>query len=240
MKKGRLILIATPIDDETILHPKAIEIIEKSLANGAAIFVEELKECRRRWLRYGLERSHIEDFKLYNEHTYNDASSEAISILKKGTDVLLMSDCGLPAFCDPGRSLVERCHLSGITVTASPFENSIALAISLSGFPHDRFVFEGFLPVDAQKRSKSLERIVKAHEVAVIMDTPYRMKKLIDELDKTTAKFNCSREVFIGMNLNSSQEKLYRGTPKKLNSILEKSKEEFVMVLGPKHTGKKR
>lgn len=229
--KGVLILVPTPIDDKNPLNPVAKMMLEQAIEKDDIICVEEVKEGRRRWLRFGLPRETIEEFHLYNEHTRNEKKGEElIGFLKKGKNVYLMSDCGLPAFCDPGQLLVDRCHELGIKVTSTPFDNSISLAVALSGFPHERFIFEGFIPVDSASRAKSIKRIVNQNEVSVIMDTPYRMKKLIDEL----AQANPNRVAFIGLELNQDDEKLLRAPLKDLSRKLTKEKKEFIIVIGPK------
>jgi 16S rRNA (cytidine1402-2'-O)-methyltransferase len=77
----------------------------------------------------------------------------------------------------------------------------------------------------------ALKRILNQPEVSILMDTPYRMKKLVDEL----AAINPHRVAFIAIELNQENESLLRGTLKKLNQILEKEKKEFVLVIGPKN-----
>ena len=226
---GKLILIPTPIDDESLLCDKTKSIIFDAISKNSIILMEEEKEGRRRWLRFGLPRECIENFVIFNEHTQKDLSQSLIKNLKSNQDIILMSDCGLPAFCDPGTELVNQCHLNNIQVTSAPFGNSIALAISLCGFNHSRFIFEGFIPVQSPDRQKSLKRILKQKEVSIIMDTPYRLNKLIDELDN----LNCSREVFIGLDLNKPEELLLRGSIAKIRKQIEKEKREFILILGP-------
>lgn len=226
---GKLTLIPTPIDDESPLCTVAVNLLLEAAKTEAIIAVEELKEGRRRWLRYGLPRESIDGFVLYNEHTHKEECQNLTKVLKSGKDVYLMSDCGLPAFCDPGRSLVEACHRNNLKVTATPFANSIALAVALSGFPHDKFMFEGFLPAKSEDRSKEIKRVLKQKCVSIIMDTPYRLKKLIDEL----AAISPQREVFIGLDLNASNELLLRGKLQSIQKKLGKEKREFVLLLGP-------
>lgn len=229
---GVLTLVPSPIDDRHPINPVAKKALENAVENEDVICVEEQKEGRRRWLRFGLPREAIEKFYLYNEHTRKDnIINELLAFLKQGKNVFLMSDCGLPAFCDPGQMLVDRCHQQAIKVTCTPFDNSIALAMALSGFPHNRFVFEGFIPVDKDKRVFALKRILAQPEVSILMDTPYRMKKLVDEL----AAINPHRVAFIAIELNQENESLLRGTLKQLNQKLKKEKKEFVLVIGPKN-----
>ena len=230
--KGVLILVPTPIDDKHPLNPVAKQMLDQAVINQDIICVEEAKEGRRRWLRFGLPREAIDNFHLYNEHTRKDHKiDEIIDLLLGGKNVFLMSDCGLPAFCDPGQMLVDRCHQKKIKVTSTPFDNSIALAVALSGYPHDRFIFEGFIPTDKEKRIQTLKKILNQNDVSVVMDTPYRMKKLIEEM----ALINPSRSAFIGIELNQEEEKLIRGSLSDLNKQIPKEKKEFVVVIGPKY-----
>lgn len=223
---GKLILIPTPIDEEHQLESSALSLLN-AIDENCGIIVEEAKIARRRWIRWGLDRKHIDDFILYNEHTRNDLIPDLIKRLKSGNTLYMMSDCGLPAFCDPGRLLVNACHENSIKVTSTMFANSIALAISLSGYKHERFIFEGFIPARGSERKDSLKSILKRKEMSIIMDTPYRLNSLVDEMKS----INPNREVFIGLNLNCTDEKLIRKTLKNLN--LEKQKNEFVLITRP-------
>jgi 16S rRNA (cytidine1402-2'-O)-methyltransferase len=76
--KGKLTLIPTPIDDVSLLESVAKDLLLKAVADKDIICVEELKEGRQRWLRYGLPREAIEHFVLYNEHTRTDILSDLI------------------------------------------------------------------------------------------------------------------------------------------------------------------
>lgn len=227
--KGILTLVPTPIDDESPLCSVAKEKLEFAVKNGDLILVEEMKAGRRRWIHFGLPREAIEAFELYNEHTRKEISPEIIKILKGGKNVFMMSDCGLPAFCDPGRELIELCHKSKIKVTSTPFANSISLAMALSGFPHDRFIFEGFIPVKRELRIKELKRILKQKEVSILMDTPYRLERILEEISSIT----CNRHIFLGLDLNQKSESLYRGNVDDVKAKIKDFKREFILIIGP-------
>ena len=224
--KGCLTLVPTPIDDENPLEQTAFKLLKETVEKGDIIAVEEAKTCRRRWLNWGLPREAIQDFVLYNEHTRSDQAANLIKELSGGKNVFLLSDCGLPAFCDPGRILVSLCHESSIKVTATPFPNSISLAMALSGFNHDRFIFEGFIPARGSDRAKVLKRILSQKEVSIIMDTPYRLQTLLKEMKA----INSAREVFLGIDLNSSTEELVRA--RLGEAKIPDGKREFVLVVG--------
>ncbi len=230
-EKGKLILIPTPIDDETTLEPVALNLLMKAWGNkeNSVFAVEEIKEGRRRWIRFGLPRETIEQFVLYNEHTRDSESKNLINKIKNGKTVYLMSDCGLPAFCDPGRELVALCHQNKIKVTSTPFPNSIALAVALSGFPHDKFVFEGFVPREKDARTNALKSILRERRMSIVMDTPYRLSKILAEF----ARLKGSRKFFLGTNLNKSSEELLIGTAAELAKLMEKQKREFILITEP-------
>lgn len=224
-----LILVPTPIQDDLPLETVAKErLLEDALKENVLILVEEHKVGRQRWLKWGLPREAIEKFILFNEHTAEKVQNEILQKLKSGMRAYLLSDCGLPAFCDPGQKLVDACHRQGIKVTATPFPNSISLAVALSGFSHERFVFCGFIPVKEPERTEWMKRELKRPETLIWMETPYRLKKLVEEL----AKLSLNREVFLGINLGAIDELLVRGKAQDIESkIAGMDKQEFVLVL---------
>ncbi len=228
---SELILIPTPISDDHPLETVALELLKRdALKNDVILLVEEHKVARQRWLKWGLPREAIEKFQLYNEHTSDKMKVEMIKELKSGKKIYLMSDCGLPAFCDPGQNLVDLCHKQKIKVTATPFPNSIALAVSLSGFSHTRFLFSGFVPVKEPERTEWIKNELKRSETQVWMETPYRLKKLLEDLVKSGTK----RDIFLGMDLGSSTEQLLRGQASQIIKDLgDAEKREFVLIVSP-------
>ena len=230
MKAGQLTLIPTPIDEINPLEGVAKELLLNACEDEASIFViEDLKPGRRRWLRWGLPRDRVESFELLNEHTAKVQTQKLLSFLKEGKNLFLMSDGGLPAFCDPGRELVAACHAHNIVVTSSPFQNSIVLALALSGFDHSKFVFEGFIPVKTDERIEALKKIVQEKSAIILMDTPYRMKNLLENLSNIAS----GRRIFLAMDLNSPEEQLLLGNPAKLLGKIEHYKREFILILAP-------
>src|SRR4051812_39004002 len=105
---GQLILVPTPIQEDHPLESVAKDLLlADALKESVLILVEEHKIGRQRWLKWGLPREAIEKFILFNEHTQEKIQSEIIKEIKGGKRAYLLSDCGLPAFCDPGQMLVD-------------------------------------------------------------------------------------------------------------------------------------
>lgn len=222
----------TPIQDHLPLEPVAKELLlADALKADVMILVEEHKIGRQRWLKWGLPREAIEKFILFNEHTQEKIQSDIISQIKSGKKAYLLSDCGLPAFCDPGQKLVDACHKQRIKVSATPFPNSVSLAVALSGFSHSKFVFSGFVPVKEPERSEWMHSELKRPETLIWMDTPYRLRKLLEEVSKLCT----DREIFLGCDLGGTKELLVRGNPQALiKAIGENEKREFILVINCK------
>lgn len=229
---GLLTLVPTPISEDLPLE----EVAFKRLYNAAtlerekSIFViEDLKPGRKRWLSFKLPREIVEDFVLYNEHTSKTVSLDLLQQLKNGMNVYLMSDGGLPAFYDPGIELVDLCHLNNIKVTSTPFNNSVSLALALSGFSHKKFWFEGFLPMDSEERHKTIKSLYSQKHTSIVMDTPYRLKRVLEEFAEIHGQSR--KNVFLALDLNSQTEELRRGKPLELLKSITDLRREFVLVL---------
>ena len=192
------------------------------------IVIEDLKPGRRRWLRFGLTRDIVEDFVLFNEHSSKEVAPMLLKELKSGKNVFLMSDGGLPAFCDPGANLVSLCHDNNIKVTSTPFGNSISLAVSLSGFEHRKFVFEGFIPIKREERQKAIRNIMAENRMSIVMDTSYRLVRLLEEFKEAGLG---KRRVFLALDLNCPEEELFRGPVKQALKTIENFKREFILIV---------
>ncbi|MBC7429038.1 MAG: hypothetical protein H7336_10525 [Bacteriovorax sp.] len=229
---GTLTLIPTPITEDGELEPKAQRILLEASTEhkeNSIFAIEDLKPGRRRWLGFKLPRDCVDNFVLYNEHTAATVSKELLVELQKGKNVFLMSDGGLPAFYDPGVELVNLCHQNKIKVTSTPFFNSVSLALALSGFSHKKFWFEGFLPMDSDDRHKAIKNILNLKTTAILMDTPYRLKRVMEEFQSEWG--SSKKKIFVALDLNAGTEELHRGTPKELLGIITDVRREFVLIV---------
>lgn len=227
---GNLILVPTPIDETLPLETVAKELLDKEcLKEEVILLVEEHKVARQRWISWGLPRDAIDRFTVFNEHTQDKIQDQIIDLIKSGKTAYLISDGGLPAFCDPGQRLVKKCHEKGIKVSSTPFPNSISLAVSLSGIEHDRFLFAGFLPTEPAARKKELEILSSRNETVVLMDTPYRLQALLGDIASSRLK---NRKFFLACNLNSKNEVCFYGGFSEVQSAAASvHKPEFVLVI---------
>jgi 16S rRNA (cytidine1402-2'-O)-methyltransferase len=125
---------------------------------------------------------------------------------------------------------VDACHSAGIRVTSTPFPNSIALALALSGFDHRTFFFGGFPPAQSEERKRALDQLQASQKsTLILMDTPYRLKALLQAISESSLK---NRRLFLATGLNSPKELLFRGKPGEvLSQLKDLEKAEFVIVI---------
>ncbi|MBT6325732.1 MAG: hypothetical protein HOJ35_07170 [Bdellovibrionales bacterium] len=230
---GKLTLIPTPIGDILELSLEAKRVMELACANfeNSIFLVEDMKPGRRRWIKFGLPRELINSLQTLNEHSRESENKTLIESIKNGKNVFLMSDAGLPAFCDPGQVLIDQCHKNKIQVTSTPLDNSIVLALALSGFKHTRFNFHGFFPRKTPERIKAIEKFLSESITSICMDTPYRLAKLLNEIQTSERKLKISKEYFLAMDLSKETELLIRGNINKIIKLLPQNKKfEFILI----------
>ncbi|GAB1474887.1 SAM-dependent methyltransferase [Bacteroidota bacterium] len=180
--KGKLYLIPSPLggaNPADVIPQGTIDVI-KTLT---FFVVEELRSARRYLSSVGL-KGQIDslEFGLLNEHSSGSDAESYIAVLKRGVNIGLISEAGLPAVADPGSNLVELAHKNGIEVIPLTGPSSLMLALMASGKNGQNFTFNGYLPVKPEERRlkiKELERISTTKGISqIIIETPYRNDSL--------------------------------------------------------------
>jgi len=230
---GLLNIISTPIGNYADLTIRAY----KALKNSEFIICEDTKESSKLLRFFEIKK----ELRLLNEHNETDTAEEFITELLKGKIISLISDCGTPAFADPGLQLINRCNELNIKLNFLPGANSVLAAIVLSGFDISRFYYLGFLSPKTDIRKKELKEISKLNKTSVILDTPYKLKTVLKDISEILAE----REIFIGFDLTMETEKQLRGKANQILEEIEKYSEdknlkgEFIIVINKqddKHT----
>jgi len=144
---------------------------------------------------------------------YDDVEARRVPALLAdlldGTDVLLVSDAGLPGISDPGYRLVAAAAAAGVRVTALPGPTAVTTALAISGLPTDRFVFEGFLPRRAGDRARRLAGLATEHRTMVLYESPRRLGATLAEL---SGAFGDGRRAVVCRELTKTYEQVARGT----------------------------
>lgn len=185
MKTGRVILfpsLLAPVAPCDVLPAANIALIRE-----VKYFVVEELRTARRFLKACDKSIDIDSlhFSVLNEHTSPGDVETMLTPALEGFDIGIISEAGCPAVADPGADLVAAAQRKGVEVVPLVGPSSILLALMASGFNGQSFTFEGYLPIDAGRRSEALNRIIagaRRHHTHIFIETPYRNNKLVSEL----------------------------------------------------------
>ncbi|MGH8732085.1 MAG: 16S rRNA (cytidine(1402)-2'-O)-methyltransferase [Burkholderiales bacterium] len=225
MTPGILFVVATPIGNLADASPRSLE----TLKSADLIACEDTRTSRTLLARHGISTRTV----ALHEHNERRTAASLIAALREGKSVALVSDAGTPALSDPGAWLVAEAHRAGIRVSPVPGPSAAAAALSVSGFPAERFLFAGFLPSAAAARRKALEALDLPWPV-VIYEAPHRIAQCLDDL---RARYGDGREVLIARELTKKFEEVARLPLGEAGAWLsarpQREQGEFVLVLQP-------
>jgi 16S rRNA (cytidine1402-2'-O)-methyltransferase len=214
-----LTIVATPIGNPLDISKRAID----HLQNADLVIGEEFKEVSKFLKSLNIEHKEL---RVLNEHSTADEVRFLRSEcqLKK---VVLISDCGTPNFCDPGFQLVRECRLHQVPVRSVPGASSLMMILSLTSERIFDFYFKGFLPAKTDEREKALVQLKKINQPIILMDTPYRLKKLLQDLHTVFP----NRKMLIGLDMTQETELVFEGTPSEISRLLDREKAEFMILI---------
>lgn len=169
---GILYIIATPIGNLSDITLRALDTIKKV----RLLLVEDTRVTKKLLDHYGIQA------KLESLHDFNESGKIAMLTrhLRAGADIGLVSDAGTPLISDPGFKLVSAAQGEGIVVRPIPGPSAVITALSVSGIPTDRFVFEGFLPKKATESEGFLQALQYEPRSMVFYETPQRIQRTIE------------------------------------------------------------
>ena len=165
----------------------------------------------------------------YHEYNKYDKANVLIADLKDGKNIALITDAGTPAISDPGEVLVKMAREEGITVTSLPGPCALITALTLSGLPTRRFVFEGFLPKDKKERKEVLSSLQNEVRTVILYEAPHHLKGTLKELREALG----NREVVLCRELTKKFEEAVSFMLDDALSYFEEHepKGEYVLVL---------
>ena len=217
---GKLYVVATPIGNAGDITTRAIE----TLAHADVILCEEHRNGSRLLKSLGIAKPLLE----LNEHNEAERIQEVLLMLAQGQTLALISDCGTPVFSDPGKKLLQLLYEMNIPVTPLPGASSLMAALSVCPFDLEEFLFIGFLPVKTDQRQKKLSQLKYSNYPLVLMDTPYRMQRLLQEVQQSFGK---KQNIFLACDLTMPEEHLYLGPVDEILPRIQSRKAEFILIL---------
>ena len=218
---GNLFVVATPIGNTQDITLRAIE----TLRSVDAVICEERKDGSRLLKQLEIKGKPLIEL---NEHNEGDMIQQILIDLMNGKNMALISDCGTPVFSDPGKQLLKLMAEMRIKVVPIPGASSLMAALSLCPFDMETFTFLGFLPPKTEQRSAVLQKYKISDSPIILMDTPYRLTKLLDEVSKT---FGHQQQIFLALDLTLPSEATYLGTVQDVAAQVQGRKAEFILIL---------
>src|SRR5204862_6067351 len=198
---GTLYLVATPIGNLEDITLRAL----RTLRECDVVAAEDTRRTGQLLKHYQITKPLLSYFR------FNEAkrSEEIIDRLRRGEKVALVTDAGSPGISDPGERVVKAAIAAGFRVEPVPGPCALVAAITASGLPTDEFHFVGFLPHKSGRRRKKLEELRSVAGTLVIYESPYRIEKLLIELNELFQE----RQVVLARELTKKFEEFLRGTP---------------------------
>jgi 16S rRNA (cytidine1402-2'-O)-methyltransferase len=219
-KPGKLYIVPTPIGNLEDMTFRAVRMLKEA----ELVLVEDTRVSGRLLSHYGIQAKMTSHHK-FNEHATVQRIAEK---LESGLDVALISDAGTPGISDPGFLLVRTCIENGIGVECLPGATAFVPALVNSGFPSDRFVFEGFLP-QKKGRQKRLLALADENRTIVFYESPHRLVKLLNQMSEV---FGPERKCCVCRELSKLFEENVRGTIAEVSAHFDKNapRGEIVVV----------
>jgi len=213
-------LVATPIGNLGDMSPRATEV----LGRVELVCCEDTRRTGKLLQHMGARAQRLA---VCNEHTEYELIADVLDVLATGGDVAVVSDAGMPGISDPGERLVAAAIDAGHIVSAVPGPTAAAMAVTISGLPSGRHVFEGFLPRKGRDRAERIAAIAAERRTVVLYEAPHRIERTMADLVEACGP---DRPVSISRELTKLHEATIRGT---LGSIeLGEPRGEYVIVLG--------
>ena len=219
-----LFIVPTPIGNLKDITIRAID----TLQTVDIIYAEDTRTSLKLLNHYEISTP-MQSFHMHNEHA---KINNIVSSLKQGKIAAIISDAGTPGISDPGFSLVRACIESDIEVECLPGATALIPALINSGFPCEKFSFEGFLPAK-KGRTKRLKEIATQQKTMIFYESPHRLIKTLKDLSEY---FTVENQVSVSREISKKFEETVRGTLIQVIDHFEKNKPkgEFVIVLSTK------
>src|SRR5476651_1680406 len=218
---GKLYLVPTPIGNLEDITLRALRVLREA----DIILAEDTRTSAPMLKHFGISQ------KVYAHHQHNEhqSTSEVVRFLKEGKQVALISDAGTPAISDPGFFLVREALKHDIAIECLPGATAFVPALVNSGFPTDRFCFEGFLPLK-KGRQMRYKLLATEDRTIILYESPHRLMKTLEEM---ALYFGADRQISVSRELTKMFEETVRGTVAEVKTYFETHpiKGEFVICV---------
>lgn len=198
---GVLFVVPTPVGNLEDITLRAIRLLKEA----EIIYSEDTRVTKKLLSHLEITGKQIIPFHAHNEHKQLERSVQTV---RENQCTVLVSDAGTPAISDPGFLLVRACVEAGLEVTCLPGPTAFVPALVASGFPCDRFLYEGFLPHKKGRQTKWLS-ILQEERTVVFYESPHRIIKALEEC---VSILGAERQVCVAREISKFFEEFKRGT----------------------------
>lgn len=198
---GVLYVVATPIGNLEDLSPRA----QRVMAEVQLIAAEDTRHTGALLAHFGIRTPLLS----LHEHNEAERAPRLLERLQAGDSVALVSDAGTPLISDPGFNLVRAARAAGVRVSPVPGPSALIAALSVSGLPTDRFVFEGFLPARPAARRARLTELATETRTLVFYEAVHRLQESLADMAQT---LGAERAAVIARELTKLHETVSSGT----------------------------
>ncbi|MDE0587169.1 MAG: 16S rRNA (cytidine(1402)-2'-O)-methyltransferase [Candidatus Marinimicrobia bacterium] len=218
---GVLYIVSTPIGNLEDITLRALRILKEI----SLIAAEDTRLTRKLLTHYNISTPTVS----YYEHNRFTRIPKIIDHLNTGKDVAVVTDAGTPGISDPAYKLIRAAIEIGSRIEAIPGPSASITALTASGLPTDRFIFEGFLPRKKGRKAK-LTRLSAIEATVIFYESPKRIVRTLKDI----LEFMGDRPAVIGRELTKLHEEMIRGNVSKLLSHFTQKtpRGEFVIMIG--------
>lgn len=220
---GILYIVATPIGNLGDITLRALDVLK----SVDLILCEDTRNTKVLLDHFQIKTPTAS----YHQHSQSEKTNYIAGLLRAGKNIALVSDAGTPGICDPGNKLIEQLNdifLESLKIIPVVGTSADIVALSVSGFATDRYVFLGFPPTK-NKRKKFFEEAITFKYPVVFYESPFRIIKALEEL----ASLDKNLKVVVARELTKKFETIYRGNIEKVLESVKKDviKGEFVVII---------
>jgi len=201
---SELSLVATPIGNLGDVSSRAREALEAA----DIVYAEDTRHTGRLLQHLALRVP----MRSCHDHNERARADEIVEHLRDGKKVALVSDAGTPGLADPGHRVVRAVVEAGLDVTMVPGPNAIVMAVVLSGFATDRFVFDGWLPRKSGGLRRRIEELSAEERTVVVLESNHRLPKSLPIFAEVVPE----RRLAVCRELTKRHEEIRRGTAAEL------------------------
>ncbi|MGB1102974.1 MAG: 16S rRNA (cytidine(1402)-2'-O)-methyltransferase [Crocinitomicaceae bacterium] len=226
---AKLTVVPTPIGNMEDMTFRAIRVLKEV----DLVLAEDTRTTIKLFQRFEISNKLV-PYHLNNEHKIVDRIANEIAA---GQHYALVSDAGTPAISDPGFLLIRACIELGVDIECLPGATAFVPALVNSGFPSEKFIYEGFLPVKKGKQTR-LQYIADQERTVVLYESPHRLLKTLGQFSEVLEP---NRQISISREMSKKFEETVRGNCEELIDYFSNNpiKGEFVMVVSGKEKSKK-